>query len=105
MIERGSGSGVIVSEDGYVVTNAHVVENATRIEVELPFEATGGNPGRSIIGRRGSWRPRIQWSDVQTDSAINPGNSGGALVDTTASRWRTAGSSGSMSMREVRESG
>ena len=52
VIERGSGSGVIVSEDGYVVTNAHVVENATRIEVELPFAATGGNPGRSILGRK-----------------------------------------------------
>ena len=41
-LERSSGSGVIVDPDGYIVTNAHVVENATRIEVELPFEATGG---------------------------------------------------------------
>ena len=46
VLERGSGSGVIVSADGYVVTNAHVIENATRIEVELPFAATGGDPGR-----------------------------------------------------------
>ena len=53
VIERGSGSGVIVSPDGYVVTNAHVIENATRIEVELPFAASGGPPGRSILGRRG----------------------------------------------------
>ena len=41
-LERSSGSGVIVDADGYIVTNAHVVENATRIEVDLPFEATGG---------------------------------------------------------------
>lgn len=32
---RGSGSGVIVDTDGTIVTNAHVVRNATEVEVEL----------------------------------------------------------------------
>ena len=31
----GSGSGVIIREDGYIVTNNHVIENATKIEVTL----------------------------------------------------------------------
>ena len=31
----GSGSGVIISPDGYIVTNNHVVENADKIEVAL----------------------------------------------------------------------
>jgi len=32
---RGAGSGVIISNDGYIVTNNHVVEGATEIEVQL----------------------------------------------------------------------
>ncbi len=32
---QGSGSGVILSEDGYVITNNHVVQDAVQIEVTL----------------------------------------------------------------------
>lgn len=31
----GSGSGVIISNDGYIVTNNHVIENADKIEIVL----------------------------------------------------------------------
>jgi serine protease Do len=38
--EKGSGSGIIISPDGYIVTNNHVVENATKITVGLSDRRT-----------------------------------------------------------------
>src|SRR6201990_952440 len=35
MPEMGSGSGVIISEDGYIVTNNHVVDGADEVTVTL----------------------------------------------------------------------
>lgn len=70
-LSRSSGSGVIVDADGYIVTNAHVVEHATRLEVELPFAATGGDPGRSIVRRRGrTVGAQIVAVDRETDLAV-----------------------------------
>ncbi|MFQ7055900.1 MAG: trypsin-like peptidase domain-containing protein [Alistipes sp.] len=39
--QRAGGSGVIISEDGYVVTNNHVVDGASKLKVKL-------NDGRSF---------------------------------------------------------
>ncbi|HHB77807.1 MAG TPA: PDZ domain-containing protein [Saprospiraceae bacterium] len=32
---RGSGSGVLISPDGYIVTNLHVIDNSAKIEIAL----------------------------------------------------------------------
>ncbi|MDE1889410.1 MAG: trypsin-like peptidase domain-containing protein [Planctomycetota bacterium] len=44
MVERPLGSGVIIDEDGYIVTNEHVISRASKIKVRLSdgkeFEAT-----------------------------------------------------------------
>ncbi len=37
---EGSGSGVIVSKDGYIVTNNHVIQNASEIQVTLNDNTT-----------------------------------------------------------------
>lgn len=34
-VPMGTGSGVIISKDGYIVTNNHVIQNATKVEVTL----------------------------------------------------------------------
>jgi serine protease Do len=38
--QRGSGSGIIISGDGYIVTNNHVVENANKVSVGLSDKRT-----------------------------------------------------------------
>jgi serine protease Do len=42
--QRGLGSGVIVSTDGYILTNNHVVENADEIRVEM-------TDGRTLVAK------------------------------------------------------
>jgi 2-alkenal reductase len=45
---RASGSGVIISDQGHVITNAHVVEGSRRLEVVL---ADGRTLPASLVGR------------------------------------------------------
>src|SRR5207248_4335922 len=48
--QRSSGSGVILSPEGYVLTNNHVVKNARRVRVQLaspPDETGPGAPAAS----------------------------------------------------------
>lgn len=55
-IVEGSGSGVIISENGFIVTNNHVVENAQSVEVTL-------NDNRQV-------EARVVGTDPTTDIAV-----------------------------------
>lgn len=60
---QASGSGVILSDDGFIVTNNHVIDGATKIEVVLNDKRTyvaelvGTDPNTDIallrIGEKG----------------------------------------------------
>lgn len=54
--ESGSGSGSIIDERGYVVTNVHVIENASVITISL---ADGTNYEGKVVGK-----------DVESDIAV-----------------------------------
>jgi len=43
--QHASGSGVVVSADGYIVTNAHVVATARKVRVRIADQAPGGADG------------------------------------------------------------
>jgi len=54
--EQGLGSGVIVSSDGYIITNNHVVEGADELTVSLPDKRT--------------FKANIIGADPKTDVAV-----------------------------------
>lgn len=58
--ERGGGSGFIMSGDGLIVTNAHVVRGATRIRVRLV-------DGREFVGRPLASDPSTDVALLQVD--------------------------------------
>ena len=60
--QRGVGSGFIMSSDGYIVTNNHVVEDADKIKVKL---ANGKEYDGKIIGRD----PKTDLALVKIDGA------------------------------------
>jgi serine protease Do len=46
--QRSIGSGAIIDSDGYIITNAHVVAGAKRVQVVLHRDTTAAGPVRSI---------------------------------------------------------
>ncbi|MDX2152117.1 MAG: trypsin-like peptidase domain-containing protein [Bryobacteraceae bacterium] len=68
-LRQASGSGVILSPDGYIITNAHVVGGMTRIQVQLT--GSGDKEGHSIVRPPGRLLPaRLVGIDNETDLAL-----------------------------------
>jgi serine protease Do len=64
--ERGVGSGVVISADGYIVTNAHVVHGGQKISVY--FRNRDAGPAQDEGPN--SWPARVIGVDTETDLAV-----------------------------------
>jgi len=80
-VEHGLGSGVIISPDGYIVTNNHVVQGATDIRVTMSdkrvyaAKLVGADPltDLAVIKINGSNFPNIPWgvsSNLQVGQTV-----------------------------------
>jgi serine protease Do len=70
--QRSLGSGVIVGADGYIMTNAHVVDGSQRIEVVLPDDEDSspsrvGTEGRVVDARLVGIEPGIDLALLKID--------------------------------------
>ena len=107
-VQSGAGSGVIITEDGYIITNNHVVSGASQVTVrtsdgtEYPvgdsdslqvgeFTLAVGNPLGELGGTvtdgiisaldREVTVENQTMNLLQTNAAVSPGNSGGGLFN------------------------
>ncbi|HYM79370.1 MAG TPA: Do family serine endopeptidase [Candidatus Dormibacteraeota bacterium] len=77
-MEHGLGSGVIISPDGYIVTNNHVIDGAVDIRVTmsnrevLPAKLVGADPltDLAVIKVDGKSLPSVPWGN---SSELRPG--------------------------------
>jgi len=77
-IEHGLGSGIVISPDGYIVTNNHVIDGAVDIRVTmndrrvLPAKLIGADPltDLAVIKVNGTNLPSVPWGD---SASLKPG--------------------------------
>ncbi|MDD6483788.1 MAG: trypsin-like peptidase domain-containing protein [Clostridiales bacterium] len=66
-VEQGSGSGIIISNDGYIVTNQHVIDGATEISVILN---TGDETNATLVGQDS--KTDLAVLKIETDTELTP---------------------------------
>ena len=79
-IVQGSGSGVIISEDGYIVTNNHVVDQAKEVKVSL-------NDGREFTAEVIGTDPTTDLAVLKIDAKKLPALPFGNSDDVKLGEW------------------
>lgn len=64
--QHSSGSGIVLSDDGYIITNAHVVQGSKRVQVKLP-PAAGSAAGMGVAEKI---EAKVIGLDHDTDLAL-----------------------------------
>jgi len=68
--QRSSGSGFVIDPDGYIITNAHVVSGAQRVQVVLPAPDTDGTLTTALSARSKAVPARIVGMTTELDLAL-----------------------------------
>jgi serine protease Do len=68
--QRSSGSGFVIDPDGYIMTNAHVVNGAQRVQVVLPPANADGTLGTALSARTNVVPARIVGMTTELDLAL-----------------------------------
>jgi serine protease Do len=68
--QQSSGSGFVIDAEGYIMTNAHVVNGATRVQVVLPADNIDGSLQQALSGRSYIVNARIVGVTTELDLAL-----------------------------------
>ena len=69
--QQGTASGTVIDPDGYIVTNAHAVSRASRIQVLVPATAADGPAPPGLVRPQGvKLDAELIGIDTQTDLAV-----------------------------------
>ena len=88
-VQSGAGSGVIISQDGYILTCAHVVSGATSVKVQLN-------------GSDESYDATVVGQDSTSDIAVLKIDATGLTPSVTVTRWPSARSPWRWATRSAR---
>jgi serine protease Do len=68
--QSSTGSGFVIDADGYIMTNAHVVSGARRVDVVLPAEDADGSLTTALSGKSYTVPARIVGVTTELDLAL-----------------------------------
>lgn len=69
--QRATGSGVLLSPDGFVLTNAHVIRGGRRIQVRIAPDAAQDRTRQSLVRASGkTLEAKVVGADLESDLAL-----------------------------------